>query len=468
VQAETQKLLSAPMQDIALTNTGASPLTINSSSVTGSNASVFTESNDCSSSVNPGANCTIAVTFKPVNLGTFTATVSFDDSSSDSPQQVGLTGKATSTQAGNQESLRSELSTKTQAAVPTPTGPELVGSRVIHFVDASREDPYLANGVRRELSARLWYPASLKPDAKCIPAPYTSPAVWNYFAAIAGVQPFPVKTNSCWEAPVAAGAHPVVVFSPGLTATFTDYTYLTEDLASRGYVVAAIAHTYETTAVVLRDGRLAKSVVGSHLGGPAMGDDRSLASATYVRGLDLKSAVSELERMNSQDAQFAKKLDLSRIAVAGHSLGALSALLEVQFEPRFKAAALLDGFVPSELPSATRKPVLLLGAGRDGWAAADCHLWTNLAGPRLAVNLPGTEHVAFGDWIWLTPNAVETGALGPEKTMSAIRDYIGAFLDAHLRGIQMEPAREGLLNGAWAAYPDAVVVRQEQSLCGKP
>ncbi len=63
-----------------------------------------------------------------------------------------------------------------------------------------------------------------------------------------------------------------------------------------------------------------------------------------------------LERLNSRDAAFEKKLDLSRIAVAGHSLGALSALLDAQIEPRFRAAILMDSFVPAALPSATKKP----------------------------------------------------------------------------------------------------------------
>ena len=463
-----RNLCPPPSQTIALTETGGAPLTIDSISITGPSPTLFHESNDCGASLTASSSCTVTVTFHPIVVGSFTASVSFADSSPDSPQQVGLTGRATSAQIANQAGARSELAGTTEAAVPPPTGPALVGTRVIHLTDASREDPYLANGTRRELAMRLWYPASLQGNTKCIPAAYASPAVWNYFAQLVGVRPFPVKTNSCWEAAVAAGPHPVVVFSPGFTATFTDYTFLTEDLASRGYVVAAVAHTYESTGVELRDGHMAKSVLGSHLGGPMKGDDLSLSTALYVRMLDLQSAVSELERLNSRDAAFEKKLDLSRIAVAGHSLGALSALLDAQIEPRFRAAILMDSFVPAALPSATKKPVLILAAGRERWEPTECRLWSNLAGPRFAVNFPGAEHVAMGDWIWLTRNSVEAGAMGPDKTMAAIRDYIAAFLDAHLRDMTLEPARERLLNGVSAEYPDAVIVKQEQSLCGEP
>jgi hypothetical protein len=95
---------------------------------------------------------------------------------------------------------------------------------VIHFVDESREDPYLASGAPSRAGHAFVVPASLEPKAKCVPAAYASPAVWNYFGN-SWCAPFPVKTNSCWEAPIAAGPHPVIVFSPGFTATFTDYTF---------------------------------------------------------------------------------------------------------------------------------------------------------------------------------------------------------------------------------------------------
>jgi len=59
---------------------------------------------------------------------------------------------------------------------------------------------------------------------------------------------------------------------------------------------------------------------------------------------------------------------------------------------------------------------------------------------------------------------VKTGALGPEKTMAVLRNYIAAFLDANLRGQPMN----SLLTGPSPDYPDVVVTTQENSLCEKP
>jgi predicted dienelactone hydrolase len=57
-----------------------------------------------------------------------------------------------------------------------------------------------------------------------------------------------VRTNSCLDAPITEGAHPVILFSHGYTGAFTDYTFIFEDLASPGYVVASVDHTYEAGA----------------------------------------------------------------------------------------------------------------------------------------------------------------------------------------------------------------------------
>jgi dienelactone hydrolase len=461
-----RNLCPPPAQTISLTQTGGAALTVNGITITGTNATLFLQTNDCGTSVAAGASCTVTVTFHPAAVGSFTAAVSFNDSSPDSPLKVALSGRAFRAQIRNEAGARSDLAATTSAAVPAPSGRETVGTTVLHMLDSSREDPYLANGAKRELAVRVWYPASLNANQGCKPAEYTSAAVWKYFSQLVGVQAFPVTTNSCLDAPVASGAHPVVLFTPGFTATFSDYTFLTEDLASRGYIVVAVAHTFETTAVELNDGRLAKSVLGSHLGGPMQADGQSLSTAVYTRLLDLKFVVNELERLNARhDNAFAGKLDLTRIAVAGHSLGGLTAFLDIELDPRVKAAIIMDGLIPTASPSgSTNKPVLLLGAGRDRWEPTECRLWNNLAGPRLAVNLRDTEHVALGDWIWLTRNAVQTGSMGPEKTMAAVRDYIAAFLDAHVRG--MTPDR--LLTGSSADYQDAAVVTQEQRLCANP
>ena len=179
---------------------------------------------------------------------------------------------------------------------------------------------------------------------------------------------------------------------------------------------------------------------------------------------DLKFVVDELERLNARpESPFVGKLDMSNVALAGHSLGGLTALLGIEQEPRFRAGIFIDGVVPDTF-SETEKPVFILTAGREHRSNQECRLWDNLRGPRFAVNLKGADHVTPSDLVWLAKGAIKTGTMGSEKTVAAIRDYIAAFLDTNLRSEPVEP----LLTGPSVEYPDAAVTTRSQSLCGGP
>lgn len=75
-------------QSVTLTNPAQSPLDISSITAGGD----FSESNDCGSVVNPGASCTITVTYTPSALGTSAGTVTITDTGLGSPQTITLTG----------------------------------------------------------------------------------------------------------------------------------------------------------------------------------------------------------------------------------------------------------------------------------------------------------------------------------------------------------------------------------------
>jgi dienelactone hydrolase len=443
--------------NVVLSNTGGTALSISKLAITGSTQ--FTETNNCGTSVASAASCTIQVTFKPNVLNSTSATLSITDTSTDSPQQVPLTGFGIQ---GFGDAVQSLLSQRTQIAVPSTTGMVRVGTRVIALSDVNRKDPYLATGAKRELLVRFWYPASLAHG--CQPAPYTSPRVWSYFSTLAGIPLPEVTTNSCLDAEVAEGRHPVVVFTHGYTGTFTDYTFLSEDLAARGYVVASVDHTYEATAVEFPDGRIAKSLLGSHLAQNARMDDEALSFAVLVRLGDLKFVVRELDRLNAASTgPFADKLDTSRVALAGHSVGGLTAILGIEQEPRFKAAVILDGVVPDRFIRPTKTPVLVLSAGADVWGNDNCRLWNHLAGPRYSVNLNGAEHLTPSDAVWLASPAIHTGDVGLHESLAAVRAYTAAFLDANLRGERLSP----LLANSWAALPGVRVTGRSESRCKK-
>ena len=86
----------APMT-LTVTNSGTSALTISGTpSITGANAGSFSvTSSTCTAAVAAGNSCQLVVTFSPTTTGSFSAALNVSDNASGSPQQVQLTGSAT-------------------------------------------------------------------------------------------------------------------------------------------------------------------------------------------------------------------------------------------------------------------------------------------------------------------------------------------------------------------------------------
>jgi DNA-binding beta-propeller fold protein YncE len=79
---------TSPAQPTTLNNTGSGPLSITSIAASGD----FAQTSNCGSVVNPGASCTLNVTFTPTATGTRTGSISITDDAAGSPHHVSLTG----------------------------------------------------------------------------------------------------------------------------------------------------------------------------------------------------------------------------------------------------------------------------------------------------------------------------------------------------------------------------------------
>lgn len=81
-------------QPVTLTNTGGAALKITKATISGP----FTFSTNCTATLNPGASCTLNLSFKPTSIGNANGTLSITDNAPQSPQQVSLSGMGTSVQ----------------------------------------------------------------------------------------------------------------------------------------------------------------------------------------------------------------------------------------------------------------------------------------------------------------------------------------------------------------------------------
>ncbi|MFF7725101.1 alpha/beta hydrolase family protein [Streptomyces sp. NPDC008001] len=368
------------------------------------------------------------------------------------PQIPAAAAAATPQQAPGQQPGQLPARTKAgaPAEVPAPTGKEPVGTKTLRLVDDSRNDPWKPAAGKRELMVTLWYPARHRGERD---APYMSKALskaWLGQEDLAGV-----RTNATTGARPAPGARPLVVLSPGFGMPRETLTGLGEDLASRGYAVAAVDHTYEAP-VEFPGGRIETCEIC---------EKRDLSDVVTNRAADFRFV---LDRLTGPGSPLA--VDARRIAVVGHSVGGASAVRALQDDPRVDAAVNLDGNFPQKLTAPVNKPVMLVGAQRAGnaehmedWDKA----WGHLTGWKRWFDVPEGGHMTFTDAPWLVdsfglpgqmpPGDVKKayGSLHGTRSTALTRAYVGAFLDRHLRGTPGP-----LLDRPSAAYPEVGLLRK--------
>ncbi len=184
-----------------------------------------------------------------------------------------------------------------------------------------------------------------------------------------------VATHAVEHAPFARSLRrvPVLLFSHGGGAMREIYTAQLEDLASHGYAVIAITHTYDAALTVFPDGRR----IGLHAppGTPSEQEMNAKINAGIERmATDIRFVLHELMRLDkghSKSLPFAGHLDFRRVGAFGHSEGGEAAARACQTETLIKACLDQDGvqnfapFHPDSSGWGMDQPFLLLTRERD-------------------------------------------------------------------------------------------------------
>ncbi|MEY3020058.1 MAG: hypothetical protein RLZZ272_1042 [Actinomycetota bacterium] len=354
--------------------------------------------------------------------------------------------------------------------LPPPSGPQRVGTTTAWLVDPDRtERQGPTPGGPREFVVQLWYPAD--------PAAPVERARWMAEADVfardgareLGLPSFAldhlalIEANATADATPAAGRHPLVVLSHGWTGFRGLQVDLAEELASHGYVVAAVDHPYSALATVLADGTVA-AVDPEMLPefGTVPDDDYARASRTLVatHAADLVTLLDLLEA-GAEDPRVLRAgtvglleghIEPTRVALVGHSTGGGGAVAACADEPRCAAVVGFDPWVEPapERVLAEGLAVPLLSLRTEDWIGepneavlARLHAATVAAGaPELRVALAGALHRDVTLISALSPLAAPLGLEGTTPgrlTRSAVRAWTRAFLDHHLRGTGPDP-----------------------------
>jgi pimeloyl-ACP methyl ester carboxylesterase len=158
-----------------------------------------------------------------------------------------------------------------------------------------------------------------------------------------------VRTHAVAGAPysLSAGLSPVLIFSPGGGMVREVYAAQLEDLASHGYVVAAISHPYDAIVTIFPDGRQIAYSSQRWPKPPSLEGEANLNQLEWHAN-DIRFVLDELSRANVTGPTawpFAGHLDLDHVGAFGHSFGGIAAAHACQIDRRLKACLDEDGVV---------------------------------------------------------------------------------------------------------------------------
>lgn len=358
--------------------------------------------------------------------------------------------------------------------LPLPTGTFPIGTTRWVVTDVSRDETFAA-GRKRDVEVVAWYPASAIATAeKTQPAPYLRDGLDEAlsFARLAKLGDAfdglaSVKTHATVDAAAASAParFPVIVFQHGYTGLPSSHTALMEDLASHGWAVLNVIHPYEATAARLADGSVVTFTDDKNAMRPGImdvlgewgpeGDTMSKVVAAptesekerLMRGylatlkhtdqvvrrwtLDVKFVLDNLPPSGAV-AALVQRLDMTRLGVAGHSMGGVAGAQFCVEDRRCKAALNLDGIPQygTMIDTAMPAPFLMVYSSRAGRAGASDIIYKRSASKYYRVDVADTQHLDFTDMNFWGGPLRQRGAYGKidparaaEITRAVVREF---------------------------------------------
>ena len=260
------------------------------------------------------------------------------------------------------------------------------------------------------------------------------------------------------NAPIAFGATklPLILFSHGLGDPPVFYTSLLEDLASHGYIVIAVQHTYGCEPALLAHDKIVpmpielaefyKERVGSL--------EQALDHEHDIWTEDLLYVIDFLKKTEHADAcaNLCDAIDFDNIGIFGHSFGGSAATTLSRISDDVKAVADLDGVLwGSYWTESLVKPALFIMAGTlptedellaagfslDQWerimARSPQPLFEQAQCDAFYITIKSAEHMTFND-LYHLKNIGKPGDVSYENDMKLTRSLLQDFFDTYLKG----------------------------------
>ena len=397
-------------------------------------------------------------------------------------------------------------SNRTAAFLPSPSGPFKVGTRRMTFDDKARAETFGPKKGPRRLAVQFWYPAVPRGEAKALYTPAKGVArhlssAFHMPAILNGLDSLETSSYKDAEIDKRAVPAPLLIFSHGYTGFEGQNTIQMEHLASHGYMVASICHTYEAFAteidgnIVPMDGERIKEFNSGMVELSKQYDLKNITPEKMLefmekcqkqnQGLELwvqdtVFVAEEILGMNAQpQSPFFGAVDTEKtIGLFGHSYGGATSHELARRDGRFGCFVNMDG-APYGVNSPERQGAVGMVLASDSGVA---DIYSARRQKILAVKVPAAKHMDYSD-ISYTCTAIKKsglvlGSVPGEEIARIMNDYLLAFFNCFVKGEEPEdliipgkgerPGVEKHSLGGWSLGAETAeaqnTVREEQNL----
>lgn len=282
------------------------------------------------------------------------------------------------------------------------------------LVDESRPERSTSNpDDHRTLPTEIWYPAdeAARTAEKAKFSSYFAPELQPLLPSYVPAEVLDLTSVSVRDAAVAGGGpFPLIVFSHGNGGLRMQSFFLTEHLASHGYIVVSPDHTGNAFITVLPGGVIVSAGGEGGIYDPGM--------AVEDRPPDVSFLVDSMTERNASDpdGRFTGKVDLEHVGLTGHSFGGLTTFLAMAADERFDVGAPM---APAVAGTAIDRPMMEFVATEDrtlSTADMENNYNTTLVGPKMLIRVVDAGHFSFSNMCLLRPDMGDGCGTGMRAT----------------------------------------------------
>lgn len=339
--------------------------------------------------------------------------------------------------------------------IPTPSGDYPVGTAIFDMTDESRQEIYSGKDEPRKYMIQVWYPAEIQAQNQrahwMANADIFAPAISSFL----NLPSFFLDHLSLVKIPAYENANiatsetrfPVILFSHGWQGFNAQNTGQALELASKGYIVIGVQHTYGAVTTVFLDGSIAPN---NPTALPEDAEDpnyEEIANGLVTQWAgDMAHLLNQLEGPENEAGLFLHTVvDLNRVGVYGHSTGGGAAIQFCATDPRCKSILGMDPFMrpvsPDVISSGLSQPAFFMFS--QNWTDQTDSKNNNLFNsfyPNVnngfgVVTIADTKHYDFSDLPLLSPIAPQLGLKGPlngKRVTEIVNAYLINFFELTL------------------------------------